>query len=96
MEHSDRPGLPRTAVIVGHPLHPLLVVFRFGFLMGALATGFIFWGVTGSFLARVLVLLLSTGVAMGLLAAMARLIEFFAVSPVAATTFPKRCSTNNR
>jgi uncharacterized membrane protein len=88
--------VPSTAAIPGHPIHPLLVVFPTGFLVGALATSLTFWGATDSFLARVSALLLGTGVAMGVLAAVAGLIEFFAVNPVAATRFPQRCSTDNR
>ena len=96
MDRSDRPGVPSTTAIPGHPIHPLLVVFPTGFLVGALATGLTFRGVTDSSLARVSALLLGTRVAMGVLAAVAGLIEFFAVNPVAATRFPKRCCTNNR
>jgi uncharacterized membrane protein len=44
MDSSDHRGTPSTAVIGGHPIHSMLVVFPIAFLVGALATDLAFWG----------------------------------------------------
>lgn len=84
MESSDDRGVSSTAAIAGHPIHPMLVVFPIGFLVGALGTDLAFWGTGDPFWARGSVWLLGAGVVMGLLAAVAGLIEFVTISRVRA------------
>jgi uncharacterized membrane protein len=52
MVHSDYRGVRSTAAIFGHPIHPMLVVFPIGFLVGALATDLAFWGTDDPFWVR--------------------------------------------
>jgi uncharacterized membrane protein len=82
MLHSDYRGIPSTATIFGHPIHPMLVVFPIGFLVGALATDLAFWGTSDPFWARASEWLLGAGIVMGALAAVAGLIEFVTISRV--------------
>ena len=44
MAPSDYRGVRSTAAIYGHLIHPMLVVFPIGSLVGALTTGRAFWG----------------------------------------------------
>jgi len=80
--HSDNRGTRSTAAIFGHPIHPILVVFPIGFLVGALATDLAFWGTSDPFWARASKWLLGAGIVMGVLAAVAGLIEFVTISRV--------------
>lgn len=82
MVHPDYRGAPSTAAIFGHPIHPMLVVFPIGFLVGALATDLTFWGTSDPFWARASEWLLGAGIVMGALAAVAGLIEFVTISRV--------------
>ncbi len=82
MDRSEHVGVPSTAAIFGHPIHPMLVVFPIGFLVGALATDLAFWGTSDPFWARASEWLLGAGVVMGVLAAVAGLIEFVTISRV--------------
>ena len=79
---SDFRGVRSTAAIFGHPIHPMLVVFPIGFLVGALATDLAFWGTSDPFWARASEWLLGAGIVMGALAAVAGLIEFVTISRV--------------
>ena len=82
MNASDYHGTPSTAAVGGHPIHPMLVVFPIAFLAGALATDLAFWGTGDNFWARASVSLLAAGVIMGVLAAVAALIGFIAITRV--------------
>ena len=79
---SDDRGVRSTAAIFGHPIHPMLVVFPIAFLVGALVTDLAFWGTSDSFWARASEWLLGAGIVMGVLAAVAGLIEFVTISRV--------------
>jgi uncharacterized membrane protein len=82
MGPSDHRGVRSTAAILGHPIHPMLVVFPIGFLVGALATDLAFWGTSDPFWARASEWLLGAGIVMGALAAVVGLIEFVTISRV--------------
>lgn len=82
MNRSDYTEAPSTAAVVGHPIHPMLVVFPIGFLVAALATDLAFWGTNDPFWARASTWLLGAGVVMGVLAAVAGLIDFITISRV--------------
>jgi uncharacterized membrane protein len=64
MVHPDYRGMPSTAVIFGRPIHPMLVVFPIGFLVGALATDLAFWRTNDRFWARASEWLLGAGIVM--------------------------------
>ena len=68
-------------VVVGHPLHPMLIPFPFAFLTGAVAFDLAGWALestafwtTGAYLA-------AAGVATGLLAAVPGLVDYLTVVP---------------
>ena len=82
MRPSDHLGVPSTVAVAGHPIHPMLVVFPIGFLVAVLATDLVFWGTNDPFWARASTWLLGAGVVMGVLAAVAGLIEFLTISRV--------------
>jgi uncharacterized membrane protein len=82
MRPSDHLGVPSTAAVAGHPIHPMLVVFPIAFLVSVLAADLAFWGTNDPFWARASTWLLGAGVVMGVLAAVAGLVEFLTISRV--------------
>jgi len=75
-------GVRSVASIGGHPLHPALIPFPIGFLVGALATDVAFASTRDAFWARVSLWLLGAGVITGLAAAVLGLIDFVAIRKV--------------
>ena len=67
------------AAIAGHPIHPLLVPFPIAFLVGALASDLAFWSTGDLFWARASEWLIGAGFMMGVLAAVAGLIDFLSI-----------------
>jgi uncharacterized membrane protein len=82
MVPADYRGTRSTAAVFGHPIHPMLVVFPIGFLVGALVTDLTFWGTADPFWARASEWLLGAGIVMGALAAVTGIIEFVTISRV--------------
>lgn len=78
MAHHDR-GVPSTAAIAGHPLHPIVIPFPIAFLVGALATDLGYWATTDPFWARASLWLVGAGLVTGVLAAALGLIDFFTI-----------------
>ena len=76
----DHLGVSTTAAVVRHPIHPMLVIFPICFLVAALAADISFWQTNDPFWARSATWLLGAGVVMGVLVAVAGLIEFLTVS----------------
>src|SRR3954463_14393039 len=70
------------AAIAGHPIHPLLVPFPIAFLVGALATDIAFTATADAFWARASLWLIGAGLAPGVLAAVAGLIDFLSIPRV--------------
>src|SRR4051794_18645797 len=79
MADDLRTGVPSTMAINGHPIHPMLVPFPVGFLVGALATDLAFWGIGDPFWSRASLWLLAAGFVMGALAAVIGLIDFLTI-----------------
>ncbi len=80
--HTDHgEGVPSTAAIAGHPLHPMIVPFPIAFLVGALATDLVyaFWQSGDSFWARASLWLLGAGLATGVPAAILGLVDFLTI-----------------
>jgi uncharacterized membrane protein len=75
-------GVPSTASILGHPIHPMLVPFPIAFLVGAFASDLAFWGTADPFWARASVWLVGAGLATGALAALAGLTDFLTIQRV--------------
>lgn len=71
-------GYRSTVAIGGHPLHPLLVTFPIAFLIGAFLTDLVSLFGGDPFWARASAWLIGAGLVMGLVAAVAGLIDFLA------------------
>jgi uncharacterized membrane protein len=72
-------GVPATAAISGHPLHPALIPFPIAFLVGALAADLASLATGDPFWARAGLWLTGAGAWLGLLAAIPGLIDFATV-----------------
>lgn len=79
MAHHERKGVPSTAAVVGHPIHPMLIPFPIAFLVGALAADLVYWNVPDPFWAYMAVWLVGAGFVTGILAAAAGVIDFFTI-----------------
>lgn len=77
---SHRQGVPARMAIRGHPVHPALIPFPIAFLTAALVTDLVFWKTRSPLWAGCSFWLLVAGVGMGLVAAIAGLIDFVSVS----------------
>jgi uncharacterized membrane protein len=73
-------GVPSTAAIGGHPIHPMLVPFPIGALVGALATDLVFRSTGNPFWAAGSMWLIGAGLVTGALAAVAGLTDFFTIA----------------
>ena len=76
MNGKQRFGIPATAAIAGHPLHPLLVTLPIGFLIGAFLSDIAFYSTGDAFWARASAWLIGAGLVTGVLAAIAGLVDF--------------------
>ena len=71
-------GNPRsTAKIMGHPVHPMLIPFPIGFLVGALLSDMAYWLTRDPFWATASVYLLGAALVFAALAALAGFADFF-------------------
>lgn len=79
---QDSYGVPSTAAIAGHPIHPVLIPYPVAFLTAALVTDVLWW-VTGNDLwPPFSVWLTGAGVVSGVVAAVAGLIDFVTIARV--------------
>ncbi len=74
-----RTGIPSTANIAGHPIHPILVPFPIAFLIGALGADFGYLVSGDFFWARASLWLVGIGLLSGVLAALPGLIDYFTI-----------------
>jgi|SRR5579859_1484099 len=72
-------GVPSTAAVFGHPLHPMIVPFPIAFLVGALLTDLAFWRLGDPFWAQASIWLIAAGVVSGALAAVFGLTDFLTI-----------------
>jgi FtsP/CotA-like multicopper oxidase with cupredoxin domain/uncharacterized membrane protein len=77
LDHTQ--GVPSTAAIAGHPIHPALVALPIAFLVGAFGADVGFWWTRDPFWARVALWLTGTGAGLGVLAAVPGLIDFMTI-----------------
>jgi uncharacterized membrane protein len=73
---------PSTANIMQHPVHPTLVVFPIAFLIGVPASDAAYLWTERAFWAEAAFWLASGGLAMGLLAALVGMVDFFSMREV--------------
>jgi uncharacterized membrane protein len=71
-----RDGLRSTASVAGHPIHPMLVPFPIVCFLGTLVTDIAYWATADMMWANFSAWLLTVGLIMGVLAAIAGLIDF--------------------
>lgn len=69
-------NLRSTASIKGHPIHPMLIPFPIAFFAGALVTDIIYWQTAHIMWAHFSSWLIAAGLVMGVLAALAGIIDF--------------------
>jgi uncharacterized membrane protein len=86
MNDRRRFGIPATAAIAGHPLHPLLVTLPIGFLIGAFLSDIAFYSTGDGFWARASAWLIGVGLVTGLLAAAAGLVDFLGSERIRSLT----------
>ncbi len=90
LESDDReyrdPGVPSTVAIVGHPLHPLSVLFPIAFLAAALVTDVVYWFTRDPFWARASFWLIAAGLATGVIAAIIGMSDFLQIERVRKRT----------
>lgn len=72
-------GVPSTAAIAGHPIHPMLIPFPIALLTGALATDLAYWWTDEHVWARASIWLVGTGLVMGALAAVFGATDFLTI-----------------
>src|SRR5690606_12354116 len=75
-EHGS---IPSKVAIAGHPLHPMLVVFRIAFLVSLPLADLVFWWREDPFWARLGFWLAVAGFTGGMLAGIAGFLEFLLV-----------------
>lgn len=82
MNESSKVPTPSTATIMQHPVHPTLVVFPIAFLISTFVSDGVFLLTDRGFWAEVSFWLVSAGLAMGLVAAIVGMIDFFTMREV--------------
>jgi uncharacterized membrane protein len=80
-EYRDS-GIVSTVAIAGHPLHPLIVTFPIGFLVGAFGADVGYWLTHDPFWARAAIWLIGSGFIAGLVAAATGMMDFFKIDRV--------------
>lgn len=79
-KHEDHTrGVPSTAAIHGHPIHPALIPLPIAFLIGAAVTDLLYWNGSSLFWARMSFWLIVAGFVSGVIAAMAGLTDFLTI-----------------
>jgi uncharacterized membrane protein len=79
-------GVPSTAAVGGHPIHPMFIPFPIAFLVGALATDLAFNATDDTFWARASLWLVGAGLVTGVLAAIIGAIDFWTIERARAHT----------
>lgn len=79
-ENRPAPGIPSTAAIRNHPLHPALVDFPIAFLTGALVSDLLFWWTGNSQWAEFSFWLILGGLVTGFFAFLTGLIDFLTIA----------------
>jgi len=72
-------GLPSTAAIAGHPIHPMMIPYPVTFLTGAVVTDLVAWQSRDPFWSRVSRNMLGAGIVTGLAAGAVGAIDYFTI-----------------
>lgn len=72
-------GVPSTAAIHGHPIHPALIPLPIAFLIGAAVTDLLYWNAGSDFWARMSFWLITAGFVSGVFAGIAGLVDFLTI-----------------
>ena len=75
MEHANPKS---TAKIAGHPIHPMLIPFPIAGFVGTFVSDLVYWSTQETFWASMSFYLLSAGLVMAALAALAGFVDFLA------------------
>ncbi len=86
MNHDHEHGVPSTAAISGHPIHPMLVAFPVAFIVGLLASDIVYAVTRDPFWARASWWLALCGVITGVLAAIFGATDLFTIPRARALT----------
>jgi len=76
MPDNFRPSLRSTARIAGHPIHPMLVPFPIACFVGVFLTDLVYWRTADMLWADFSTWLVTVGLIMACLAAIAGLVDF--------------------
>src|SRR5688572_11743866 len=76
MADHDLPGIPATAKVSGHPIHPMLIPFPIAPLVATFVYDVIFWRMGNAFWAQTAFWSLTAAVVMAVIAALAGLPDF--------------------
>jgi uncharacterized membrane protein len=79
---DERKIVPSTVTVMRHPVHPMLVVFPLSFLTSTVLSDVAYIATGRAFWAEVSFWLAAAGLAFGLLAAVAGMIDFFTMPAV--------------
>lgn len=88
-EDGATKGLPSTAAIMGHPIHPMMIPFPISFLTAALATDLAARATRDPFWARTSNWLIGAGVVSGLAAGAVGAIDYFTIRRARETSVGK-------
>jgi uncharacterized membrane protein len=75
-------GVTSTVSILGHPIHPIIVIFPIAFLSGAAGTDLGYWLTQDPFWARASMWLIGLGALAGILAGLVGMVDFIRISRV--------------
>ncbi len=81
-EEYRGPGITSSVAILGHPIHPVIVIFPIAFLSGVAGTDLGYWFTQDFFWARAGVWLLGAGVLAGVAAGVTGMIDFVKIRRV--------------
>jgi uncharacterized membrane protein len=82
MAQEQYDGVPSTAALGGHPIHPMLIVFPIAFLVGAFVSDVVYVIQDDSFWAEASRWLVGAGLVTGIVAAVAGLTDFLTMPQV--------------
>lgn len=75
-------GITSSIAILGHPIHPIIVIFPIAFLSGVAGTDLGYWLTKGEFWAQASLWLLGIGLLSGVAAAIVGMFDFFKIPRV--------------
>lgn len=80
-EYTDS-GITSSVAILGHPIHPVIVIFPVAFLSAAAGTDLGYWLTKGEFWSQASIWLIGAGLAAGVAAAVVGMLDFIRIPRV--------------